>query len=254
MNTSVQKLLHIRVCNGDRVRQLRAELRLTQERLAQLSHVDVRTIQRAEKGMNVSMETIADLASALKTDMNELVLQNSTDEGGFPLELDESRDVVLRRVTSGKSLQDMICGSFSGSVSCYAEPTVENIEALAAMIEKLEGLMPDPWEPPSDSGPVPLADRLRSAVNLTTQLKELENVGLGVYAATYSARAKVPRYDPYCEHSHNGMYTTHSQEFEKVTVCCVGVEKLGKDKFVVMVQDKWTGRLSDQLDDDTIPF
>jgi transcriptional regulator with XRE-family HTH domain len=54
------------------LKQLRIGRHLSQEQLAQMSGLNVRTIQRVESGQNASLETLKCLASALEVDLETL--------------------------------------------------------------------------------------------------------------------------------------------------------------------------------------
>ena len=54
------------------LKQLRISRHLSQEQLAQMSGLNVRTIQRVESGHNASIETLKCLASALEVDIETL--------------------------------------------------------------------------------------------------------------------------------------------------------------------------------------
>ena len=54
------------------LKQLRIGRHLSQEQLAQMSGLNVRTIQRVESGHNASLETLKCLASALEVDIRTL--------------------------------------------------------------------------------------------------------------------------------------------------------------------------------------
>ncbi|MEL6870825.1 MAG: helix-turn-helix domain-containing protein [Pseudomonadota bacterium] len=54
------------------LKQLRIARHLSQEQLAQMSGLNVRTIQRIESGHNASLESLKCLASALEVDINTL--------------------------------------------------------------------------------------------------------------------------------------------------------------------------------------
>jgi len=54
------------------LKQLRISRHLSQEQLAQMSGLNVRTIQRVESGHNASIETLKCLASALEVDIKTL--------------------------------------------------------------------------------------------------------------------------------------------------------------------------------------
>ena len=54
------------------LKQLRIRRRLSQEQLAQMSGLNVRTIQRLESGANASLESQKCLAAALDVDLETL--------------------------------------------------------------------------------------------------------------------------------------------------------------------------------------
>ncbi|MBU2918955.1 helix-turn-helix domain-containing protein [Psychrosphaera sp. F3M07] len=54
------------------LKSLRQKHNWSQEQLAQLSGLNIRTIQRAEKGESVGLETLKSLASVFEVDINEI--------------------------------------------------------------------------------------------------------------------------------------------------------------------------------------
>ena len=54
------------------LKELRISLHLSQEQLAQMSGLNVRTIQRIESGKNASLESLKCLAAALEVDVSTL--------------------------------------------------------------------------------------------------------------------------------------------------------------------------------------
>lgn len=58
------------------LKQLRIGRHLSQEQLAQMSGLNVRTIQRIESGQNASLESLKCLASALEVDIETLNQEN----------------------------------------------------------------------------------------------------------------------------------------------------------------------------------
>ena len=229
---------------------------MTQEKLAAMSDVNIRTVQRAEKGEYLQLETVASLAAALKVTVSALSVIDSVDLGDRQRDEEDAGDlesnaVVLRRVTTGKALLDIVCGSFSGNLYCEVEPTTENLEALTTMVEEIERLIPDPWQSPLETESMSLAKRLRAAVALTTKLAALEAFDVAVFAGTYTARAQVPRFD--MDEGH--MYTGDRFPFQPVTICRVMLEKRNYDRVVVKVTDKWNEPAPPKPDsDDDIPF
>ena len=257
MNTTFSKDRQV-ICNGEKIRRLRAEAGMTQEKLAIMSNVNSRTVQRAEKNAALQLETLASFAATLKVTVNDLVQDGASANtaDGPTTEPKERNAVVLRHVVSGKSLLDVICNSFSGKIVCNAEPTTKNINILSALVEKLEKLIPVPWETPFEKGTVTLADRLREAVTLSTELEELETAGISVYVGSYTASAKVPHYDP----DEGCMATYVRQKHEPVTVCLVSIDQHGPERVIVKVSDEWqepapvSSHSETSNENDEIPF
>src|SRR4029077_11411689 len=138
-------------CNGARVRQLRVQQSMAQEKLAAMCKVNHRTVQRAERSESLQRDTLPSLVATLGVPVGELTLTDGDPNQTDQPETSESNAVVLRRITSGKTLIDLVCGSFSGKLYCAAEPTQENIDALTDMIERIQKLIPNPWETPMEA-------------------------------------------------------------------------------------------------------
>jgi transcriptional regulator with XRE-family HTH domain len=240
-------------CNGDLVRQLRTQQSMTQEKLAAMSSVNNRTVQRAEQSEPLQLDTLASLAAALGVTVGALTLTDGTSDYTAEPDVSESNAVVLRRITSGTALIGLIYDSFSAKLYCAAEPTEENIDALTEMVERIERLIPNPWQSPMEDEGLTLAQRLREALAITARLADLEKFGIAVFAGTYTARAQVPRYD--VDEGH--MYTRINQRFEPVTVCRVSINPMGVERVTVKVSDKWQDNqapASAAPIDDEIPF
>ena len=93
------------------------------------------------------------------------------------------------------ALINTVHACFDANITCEAEPTVENIEILTGLTGSVEGMMPDPWRSPMQESGTPLSAKLRQAVQLSEQIKQLYGFGIAVYVATYTARTQVPFYD-----------------------------------------------------------
>ena len=225
-------------CAGEKIREQRIRMSMTQEKLAAMSNTNARTIQRAESGATVKIETIADIAAALNftvADITRTVIQDSAGN-----ETDEFNAVVLRPITSGKVLLDMFLDSFQVKLRCDAEPTKQNIDTLSKVVADLERMVPDMWANPGELEKLSLANRLRSSVQLSEQLVSLNKLGIAVYAGAYTASALVPRYDG--DEGH--MYISGRQKAEPVTVCRVMVAPANLGTIVEEVVDKWADQNS----------
>ena len=206
---------------------------MTQEKLAIMSKVDRRTVQRAEQGTRLQMETLASLAAALNVPVAQIVVA-ATPADEVVDELQSKSLVVLNRIQSGMTLLNIVRDSYEGSISCEADPTPENIEALTAVVSKLEELMPQPWAPPQVQLTLALSERLRAAVSIGEQLRQLEALGVAFFAGTYTARTQVPRYDD----EMGNMYITDRTPYELVTICRVIVAPLSQgDRLTIKAKD-----------------
>jgi transcriptional regulator with XRE-family HTH domain len=225
---------------------------MTQEKLAAMCKINHRTVQRAERGDPLQLDTLASLAAAMGVTVGDLTLTDGDPEQTDRPETSESNAVVLRRIKSGMALIDLVYSSFSGKLYCAAEPTEKNIDALTDMVERIEKLIANPWESPLEAEGLTLAQRLREALAITARLAELEKLGVAVFAGTYTARAQVPRFD--VDEGH--MYVRMNQKFEPMTVCRVNINPIGAERVTVKVSDEWQEQAPSPpptLDDD-IPF
>jgi transcriptional regulator with XRE-family HTH domain len=88
------------------VKSLRQKNNWSQEHLAQLSGLNIRTIQRAEKGEGVGLETLKSLASVFDIDINELkneIKDNNTAVINEPtLDLDKREEIARVDVKAKK--------------------------------------------------------------------------------------------------------------------------------------------------------
>lgn len=57
---------------GIRIKELRQELNMTQEQLAEIANIDIRTISNAECGATFPSKCLIDIADALKVKLPEL--------------------------------------------------------------------------------------------------------------------------------------------------------------------------------------
>ena len=73
------------------VKSLRQNKSWSQEQLAQLSGLNVRTIQRIEKGDSVGLETLKSLAAVFEIDVNDLKKHNNNEQ-----ELPKTPDAMIR--------------------------------------------------------------------------------------------------------------------------------------------------------------
>jgi transcriptional regulator with XRE-family HTH domain len=235
-------------CDGSKIKEMRERFGMTQDHLAGAAGVDRRTVQRAEEGRG-SLDTLAGLASALRVSVPDLK-RSPPEQAEMAGDISEDNAVVLNLTMSGKDVLDLLQRAFSARVECDIEPTPESLSALVAFASDLEKLCPNPWdEEKFRSDPMPLAERLAQMVAISEQLKQLDQLGVGVFIGSYTARAQVPRYDPYESPS---LYVKVKQAYEPVTVTRVRIASNLKGRMVERVEDVW--RAPPDYDPDEIPF
>lgn len=85
--------------NLNRIKQLRISRAWSQEQLAELSSLSVRTVQRIENGEQASLETLGAIAAAFDIKVAELIGPAGTDENSTPdLALDQNIEAARRQV------------------------------------------------------------------------------------------------------------------------------------------------------------
>jgi transcriptional regulator with XRE-family HTH domain len=156
---------------SQRVKRLRIERAWSQEQLAQISGVNVRTIQRLENGAKVSMETLKAIAAGFGIDVRELTEeQTSSPKGKGP------KVLFVPKMTSGNDLCSVIQDTDGHQ---FQNDELETNEEVALVGNFLQDA--------SDSGSIwsnmePLA-RVEAGYRFTNMIKELEKYGLWVFAS-----------------------------------------------------------------------
>jgi len=76
------------------VQKLRLQRGWSQEQLATVSGLSVRTIQRIERGQSASLETLATLASVFEIDVSQLTVEKETDMQSIAVDSREAEEVI----------------------------------------------------------------------------------------------------------------------------------------------------------------
>lgn len=224
-------------CNADALRQYRVRSGWSQEKLAIMSGLNPRTIQRAEAGEPLSLETFSQISSALNVPLAEItgeaaVGQNDNDDGNV---------VVLRRCVSGVEVVNLLTKAYNADVSIEMEPDPEWVEDTASLLDEISDLSPNPWGPSSD---VSLSDRLRRGAALTQRLQKIGDGGVGLFVGQYTALERIPRYD--MDEGHYYVSDRFTQELVQYAV--LRIAKATLDKMMIRVENKYIEI------DDQIPF
>lgn len=224
--------------DGERLRNIRTSKGISQEKLALMANVNKRTIQRAEKGAPIALETAAFIAEAVGVTAASL---RSTQLEFFEPDKKAWNDVVLVPVNSGRRIIDALRASFESEVSFDVEPMKENIQPLAELASLLEPFKPTPWETPPEKYDPDQATVLKKQAEVNALIPTLLEMGINIFLGTYPANRKIPKYD----YEEGCMYTKKSFPIESATVA------------LVVVSDTITSHLMrkpDDVYDDDIPF
>ena len=76
------------------VQKLRLQRGWSQEQLATVSGLSVRTIQRIERGQSASLETLATLASVFEIDVSQLTVEKETDMPSIAVNAREAEEAI----------------------------------------------------------------------------------------------------------------------------------------------------------------
>lgn len=121
-------------CDPNKLRLLREQKGITQEKLAHDSRTGLRTIQRAERGHSIRNETVAFIAEALSVPITHL---RANEEDGL-IETDPQHDVIiLRRMRSASVLLDGLQKSYMCRLECSVDADGSNVSTLS--LELLAG-------------------------------------------------------------------------------------------------------------------
>jgi transcriptional regulator with XRE-family HTH domain len=229
-------------CNGLALRQHRIRVGWSQEKLALMSAINTRTVQRAEAGEALSLETFSQMASALNVPLSEILAENAeSDDNG------DSAVVVLRPCVKGTDVVNLLCKAFTGQVNIEVEPRSEWIEETASLLEEIDSLCPDPWSETSRT--LSLADRLRKGAAITQMLERIAEGGVALFIGQYTAQERIPVMS---EEGHLYITERMKPEFVQCAVLTLGPSHL--DRMMVRVTNKYVEPRFDPALDDEIPF
>lgn len=186
--------------DGNKLRELRIQKGVSQEKLGLLTNLNKRTIQRAEQGHAVSLETIAFIADALEVDPKtlrapQLELFEATKDAK-PLGQGE---VVLVPVTKGSRLINSLRQAFKAHFEYQAEPTDSNLPLLEEFAEVINTAWVDPWQPPDAiwerAAATSDTEVLRLQAKANRLLPQLADAGIKVFVASYESWQQIPKFD-----------------------------------------------------------
>lgn len=223
--------------DGEKVKQLRLAKGLSQERLALLCNVNKRTVQRAETGAPVALETAAFIAEALNVPALSLrALQQIQTNPAQRV----TGEVILVPVNSGRRIVDAIRLSFETKLTFEVEPRTDNVNLLGRIAELLEPMVPNIWAEPQNEYSSTYAEVIRRQADVNEILPALAAIGINVFVGAYTASRQHPLYD--MDEGHK--YVTNRTPFEPAEIVLVVISDTTASHLV--------RRPADMVDD--IPF
>jgi len=227
--------------DGEKLRRIRMSKGISQEKLALMCNVNKRTIQRAEKGNAIALETAAFIAEAVGTTPASL---RSAQKELFEPENKAWNEVILVPISSGRRIVDTMRNSFETELTFDVEPSSENVDALARLAALLEPFKPNPWANPDQQYDPTYAETLQKQAEINELLAVLSTLTISVFAATYKSQRQYPNYDHYEGH----MYVTDHTPYRDADIAIVVVSDASASHLVRRPTDIYP-----DVDDD-IPF
>jgi transcriptional regulator with XRE-family HTH domain len=171
--------------SGDVVKKLRLERGWTQEHLAHLANVNVRTIQRVEKSGICDLETRSALAAVFQVDLKQLdgeakIQQVKPADGGEPL--------YYSRVINGSGVVDIFEGSHWYRFSHEEPRSSEDADYIAELTSQINDYSEcwDMIEPGS---------KVRATYEFSEMLKEMDVRGFWLFGLRTRGQTKLPARD-----------------------------------------------------------
>lgn len=186
--------------NGNKLRDLRMRKGMSQEKLGLLSNLNKRTIQRAERGDAVSLETVAFIAEALEVDAQTLrAKQLELFNQNIQLPETQRGEVILVPVTRGTRLVNTLYGAFHASFEYDAEPMEDNVDLLEEIAFVLNSSWSSPWDIShySTDESTGDADKIRLQARANRVLQGLAEKGITLFMGTYESWVQYPSFNPF---------------------------------------------------------
>ena len=185
--------------NSKALIELRTRLAMNQEDLAGRSKVSVRTIQRAEAGSPIDLQTVQQIATALGVKPDAIRMDEK--EGNLtPDEKDLAR-VTLLPARSARSLLDVVTACDECRLDHEVDIGPEAIDAAIALCDALGPFLPVlcpediNFNGSSDDPAKKLMDRLRLEAKLNVSMEQLRERGIAVFVGSYVDFIQRPRFD-----------------------------------------------------------
>lgn len=145
----------------------------SQDQLATISGVDVRTIQRAEKGEGLTLNTLQALASAFDCSVDDLIAKKKN-EGTKKPNTSEPKIHLIPRLTSGKQIMDVVGGADAFHFDHDELKSAEEAEGISTFIQSIKDWA-EIW---SD---IEAGDRVKASFDCNDLLKAVETIGFAIF-------------------------------------------------------------------------
>ncbi|MBN4082488.1 helix-turn-helix transcriptional regulator [Mariprofundus ferrooxydans] len=151
------------------LKNLRKEKAWSQDELAMISGLSLRTIQRIEKDGKASLESKKAIASAFEINASEL----DANENSSALSSDEA-DSFYFRIEDGTKLSEIISGACAYRMNHDNPKTEGEAELLASVAQSIQD-WGEVWQD------LEAGDRVRATFDLSKLIKDLESEGFWVF-------------------------------------------------------------------------
>lgn len=166
---------------ANNIRDLRKSRRWTQEELAFASGVDVRTIQRAESGRPLALETLRSIAAAFDTDIDSL----NVSEAQTKQAIDEFHQkyllIELKEIGDQFTLRNLFEGVLAFQIHLFGMMTEIQLDEIACFEQEFRDCL-DIW------GEIEPVGRRGLEKGLLSQVSHLNAYGLRISAGLENLR------------------------------------------------------------------
>ena len=214
--------------------KLREAKGMTQENLAHKSNVSVRTVQRAEAGSPIDIETLAQLAATLGVPQGDLIASNPFNIG----EYGETQLAVLLPAKSGKEVADLFRVCAEANIDHLVDiSTTAKVEPVLQFLDAIEPHLPTltpevDWDAPVLNKVQKIRLEIQLEQMVQTALEAMKSIGLQLYIGQITAMLVVPRFD-----QDEGCWVYRiGQQPAPVQMAVVRIDAVGKDRLVVHVR------------------
>jgi transcriptional regulator with XRE-family HTH domain len=160
---------------GLKIKKLRNLKLLTQEQLAEISHVSDRTVRRLELSGKAENATLVSILEALDTNLHELEIMFNEDETIKDESKEKHSDLrFLQRIETGRELIRIIGNAHQYGYDYHDCTSEQQIETAQFFLSEVADVL-DIW------GMLEIGQKFNCENDLTKHIKSLEELGLWVF-------------------------------------------------------------------------